>query len=253
MTRSPLGMTGLFVSRLGFGTGDLSPGCDISAHAGAKLLVRAFERGITFWDTANNYDTYEPIRLALRHLGRRGRDVVISSKIEAMSERAATRQIDRALQEIRREPLELMLLHCVNEPLSEWDGAIRALERAQHDGKVRFWGLTTHRRQVVMEALRRPEIAVIGSPMNPQGIWIENQPKPKHGAAARDAMGRALARAKATGKGVFIFKALGAGALAPQKRQAIRWAMGRPYADAVCLGMSTPAELEEILQLIPSS
>jgi aryl-alcohol dehydrogenase-like predicted oxidoreductase len=67
MKRVPLGRTGLLVSRLAFGTGYLGG----PVTAGARLLVEAFELGVNFWDTSDDYGTHPHVARAAREVGRR--------------------------------------------------------------------------------------------------------------------------------------------------------------------------------------
>jgi aryl-alcohol dehydrogenase-like predicted oxidoreductase len=61
-----LGRSGLTVSTLCFGTGYMSG----PVAAGARLLTRAYELGVTFWDTSDDYGTHPHVARALRDVGR---------------------------------------------------------------------------------------------------------------------------------------------------------------------------------------
>ena len=56
MKQVEVGRTGLKVSRLAFGTGYLEG----AVSAGARLLVKAYDLGVNFWDTSDDYGTYPP-------------------------------------------------------------------------------------------------------------------------------------------------------------------------------------------------
>jgi hypothetical protein len=60
--RAELGRSGLKVSRLAFGTGYR----DEPVGAGARLLVEAYDRGVNFWDTSDDYGTHLHVGRALR-------------------------------------------------------------------------------------------------------------------------------------------------------------------------------------------
>jgi aryl-alcohol dehydrogenase-like predicted oxidoreductase len=64
--RVRLGRTGLSVSSLCFGTGYMGG----SIPAGVRLLTRAYELGVTFWDTSDDYGTHPHVSRALREVGR---------------------------------------------------------------------------------------------------------------------------------------------------------------------------------------
>src|SRR2546425_137575 len=66
--RVRLGRTGLTVSTLCFGTGYMGG----SVASGARLLTRAYDLGITFWDASDDYGTHPHVAQALREVGRDG-------------------------------------------------------------------------------------------------------------------------------------------------------------------------------------
>ena len=75
MEMRSLGASGMQVSRLCFGTLTMGPmQRGFSPQRGAALLMYAYERGFRFLDTADIYDTYPHIRLALKNCGYRVSD-----------------------------------------------------------------------------------------------------------------------------------------------------------------------------------
>ena len=75
MTTVTLGSTGITINKNGFGA---LPVQRISMEDGAALLKKAYEGGITFFDTARAYtDSEEKIGLALSHVRSR---IYIASK-----------------------------------------------------------------------------------------------------------------------------------------------------------------------------
>ena len=61
-----LGDTGILVSRVCFGSLTLGPLCaNLSLAEGRDLLLEAFNLGVTFIDSAEQYRTYPYIRAAL--------------------------------------------------------------------------------------------------------------------------------------------------------------------------------------------
>ena len=77
MRRVRLGRSGLMVSSLALGTLTMSPlQKDFPPQRGAELILYAAEQGINLFDTAQYYETYEPLRLALK----RRPDLLVSTK-----------------------------------------------------------------------------------------------------------------------------------------------------------------------------
>ncbi|HEV8643675.1 MAG TPA: aldo/keto reductase, partial [Methylomirabilota bacterium] len=104
MERVELGRTGLKVSRLAFGTGYLAG----RVGAGARLLAEAYEVGVNFWDTSDDYGTHPHVRQALKEIGRD--DVVVATKTYAATALGARRSVTRALRELGVGAVDLFLL-----------------------------------------------------------------------------------------------------------------------------------------------
>jgi len=238
MEERRLGRTGVCVSQVGIGTGAF-PEAGAPQH-GARLLCEAARLGVTFWDTANNYDTYREIRLALRRLGKASSRIVIASKVEAHSARGAASQLGRALRELGRDRVDIMLLHYVREPLRHWRGALKTLARAKRRGDVRAIGLSTHRPRLVREALEAGGLDCVFVTLNLAGAWIE-------GRGGRAAMIEACRLARRAGMGVVLLKVLASGQLSGRRVQALRWAARQPFADAILIGVETTSQLHQDL------
>lgn len=162
-----LGRTGLRVSALGFGCGSvagLMVGDD--AQEQARTVERAFRAGVTYFDTAPGYGqgrSEENLGRALQALGL-GDRVVIGTKVRfdteaELADPAATarKSLEASLKRLRRESVEMVLLHnplivpTVTDrappglpPLSI-EAAPRALEgllKAQCDGLVNHVGFS---------------------------------------------------------------------------------------------------------------
>ena len=104
-----LGDTGLLVSRLCFGSLTMGPlQAKLPIAEGAELLMEAFDRGVNFVDTAELYNNYEYIK----HAVKTKRDkVVISAKSYAYSKDTAEKSLQKAMQEIGTEYIDIFSLH----------------------------------------------------------------------------------------------------------------------------------------------
>ncbi|MGH2369404.1 MAG: aldo/keto reductase, partial [Chloroflexota bacterium] len=83
MQRVTLGKTGIEVSRLCIGTGTSGwSGHSNQTRLGFDRLVHllryAYDRGITFWDSADQYGSHPHVREALKQVGRQ--NVVVTTK-----------------------------------------------------------------------------------------------------------------------------------------------------------------------------
>jgi aryl-alcohol dehydrogenase-like predicted oxidoreductase len=142
--RRPFGATGLLVTPLGLGAGELGDGRLDDAEVG-RLLNAALDLGVTFIDTARSYGLSEA-RIG-RHLAHRRGEFVLATKVgygvagEAdWTAGCVRRGIDEALATLRTDLIDIVLLHsCAPEPLRD-EGILGALEEARRAGKLRVAG-----------------------------------------------------------------------------------------------------------------
>ncbi|MBN1361687.1 MAG: aldo/keto reductase [Sedimentisphaerales bacterium] len=157
MERIRLGRSELHVSRIAFGTWQLSPRFwgDISKQQVVEAIVLAFEKGINFIDTADAYgDGYGEtvVGEAIAQLPRD--EVVICTKVynhfnpdgsryPDLSRDHVIARCEASLKRLGIETIDLYLLHFydVLTPLEEVAGA---LERLRKQGKVRAIGVSNH-------------------------------------------------------------------------------------------------------------
>jgi len=140
MEQRSFGTTGLTVSALGLGAGQV--GQDTVTEEGAlQLLNGALDAGVTLIDTARGYGLSEE-RIG-RHLARRRDEFVLSSKggydipgADNWTPMAVTAGIDRALRLTRSERIEIFHLHsCPVGDLARGD-LQDALDAAVAAGKI---------------------------------------------------------------------------------------------------------------------
>jgi aryl-alcohol dehydrogenase-like predicted oxidoreductase len=144
------GKTGLTVSRTGFGC---IPIQRISYEESTALLRRAYDQGITLYDTANAYTTSEDrIGTALHDV----RDkIVLCTKSFPGSPDKVMENIENSLQKLRTDYLDVLQLHnpsFVPKPGGE-DGLYDCLLKAKTQGKIRNIGITFHSKDRAREAV----------------------------------------------------------------------------------------------------
>jgi len=99
-----LGKTGIKVSRLAMGTGThgfnrrSNQTDDLGIKGLADLLYAAYEQGINFWDSADQYGTHPHMKEALKHVPRE--KVVILSKTRATTAEEMKEDLNRFQKEI---------------------------------------------------------------------------------------------------------------------------------------------------------
>ena len=137
----PYGESGLRVSELGLGAGQLGDARLLENDA-ADLLAASVDAGVTLIDTAPSYGLSEQ-RIG-RHLSTRRADVVISTKlgygvdgIPDWTGPCIAAGVDQALRILRTDRIDIAHLHsCPWTVLAQGD-VVDALERVKQSGKVR--------------------------------------------------------------------------------------------------------------------
>jgi len=153
MKTRPLGRSGLTVSALGLGCMGLSYGYGPATNtAEAVKLIRAgFDRGITFFDTAEAYGPFTNESVVGEALEPMRDQVVIATKfgfregdigkgLDSRPERI--RQVaEEALKRLRTDRIDLFYQHRVDPavPIEEVAGTVKELIR---EGKVKHFGLS---------------------------------------------------------------------------------------------------------------
>lgn len=131
--------------------------------AAVPLVERALDLGINYIDTSSIYGG--PDRWSERYIGqvtkRRRGEVFLASKTKERTRDGSLRMIERSLQLLNTDHLDLWQLHDVGTQADLDDifakgGAMEALVEAKDQKMVRFLGLTGHHRpEALMEAIRR--------------------------------------------------------------------------------------------------
>jgi len=186
MIKRRLGRTDIEVAAVGFGG---IPIQGLSFPEAERVLLRAVDRGIEFFDSARGYtDSEEKIGRALA--GQRHK-VVLASK--AMSRDAASMrgELETSLRNLRTDMIDLYQCHAVGsegqlERVLGPGGAFETLSLAREQGKVRWIGITGHSRPVLLKAVGTGLFDTVQFPLNPIETEWEYDVVP---AAARNGTG----------------------------------------------------------------
>ncbi len=241
MTLRPLGKSGLNVFPLAFGTLTISPmQRNFPPEKGAELILYAADQGINLFDTAQLYDTYEPLRLALK----KRPDLLISTKSYAWDRPTAQEAFDDARRRLDMDVIPIFLMH-EQEDMLTLKGHREAFDfylEQKARGNIKAVGFSTHRVAAVDYAPRYPGLDIILPLINRTGVGIPD--------GTRDDMSAAIARAHDAGIGIFAMKPLGGGHLLKSPAEAFDYLKGLGCIDAVCCGMQSQDEIDVNLRLM---
>ena len=144
-----LGSTGITVNKNGFGA---LPIQRISETQAVHLLKKAFENGITFFDTAISYtDSEKKMGLALSHV----RDkIFIATKTYAQRSDDLREHLKTSLSALNTDYIDIYQFHNHSFCPKPGDGTglYEAMLEAKEQGKIRHIGITNHRLHIAREA-----------------------------------------------------------------------------------------------------
>ncbi len=147
-----LGRTGIRASKIGFGALPLQRRDMAEA---VRILQKAYDSGINFYDTARFYtDSEEKIGEGLSAV--RG-NIFIASKVSgAQTGQNVTDYIENSLKNLRTDHIDIMQFHNPDfVPLpGGQNGMYDAMLKAREQGKIRFIGFTNHKLTLIDEALK---------------------------------------------------------------------------------------------------
>ena len=145
-----LGKTEIVTNKNGFGA---LPIQRISDAEAVKLLRRAYDRGITFYDTARFYTDSE-VKIGLAFKGMRDK-VYIASKTAAVTPEAFWKDLETTLNNFQTDYLDIYQFHNPDFCPKPGDGSgvYECMLKAKEQGRIRHIGITNHRLKVAEEAI----------------------------------------------------------------------------------------------------
>ena len=150
MVKVTLGNTGITVEKNAFGA---LPIQRISTQEAVKLLRKAYESGVTFFDTARFYtDSEEKLGEAFEGMREK---VYIATKTGATDAEGFWKDIHTSLKNLRTDYIDIYQFHnpafCPKP--GDGSGLYEAMLEAREKGMVRHIGITNHRLSVAHEAV----------------------------------------------------------------------------------------------------
>jgi aryl-alcohol dehydrogenase-like predicted oxidoreductase len=192
-----LGRNGIKVSPITLGT--MMFGGQTDDSVAQRIVDKAFEQGINFIDTANNYNGGVSEQVVGRLIAGRRSDWVLASKFgnpnpgtQGPNDRDASRHniiqsVDASLKRLNTDYIDLYYLHRedYSTPVEE---TLRALSDLLRAGKIRAYGLSNHRGWKIAEFSRTADLLGIERPAASQPLYnlanrqieVEHLPAAEH-------------------------------------------------------------------------
>lgn len=244
-----LGKTGITIPRifLGTGTGDRHGECiqaKIPPEEFAPLLKEAYQCGLNFWDTSDDYGTHPHVRLGMQGIERE--KLIVATKTYAITAEEARASVRKSLQELETDYVDILHIHSVDSHslfTKKMEGALRGLLQEKKEGRIRAIGFSTHTIGVLEKAVDVPEIDIIMTNFNKFEVHMD---------ASLEWYTRCLERAHQNGKGALVMKTIGEGRLHERAMASIEYNLSRPFIHSVCVGITCKRDLDTIGDLITS-
>lgn len=246
-----LGRTGVRTSLLGLGTGSVgvqhsSNQVKLGEEKFKKLVRYAFDKGITYFDTADQYGSHIYLRAALKGLPRE--KLFIQTKTRATTAEMAKADIERFRQELGTEYLDTLLMHCMVK--GSWPTDFRpvmdVLSEAKEKKRVRAIGVSCHGMDPLRSAVKTDWVEVDLARINPIGG------KDGRMDGTPDEVAACLKAMHEQGKGILGMKILAEGTLKSPEQQinSLRFVLGLGCVDAFVIGFETPEQIDQMIERI---
>lgn len=167
-----LGRTDMKVSAISFGAwaigGTWGP---VNDEDSMKALHAAVDAGVNFIDTADVYGDGRSERLVARLRRERPGDALyVATKagrrlprqtLEGYSRDNLTAWLDRSLQNLEMDAVDVLQLHCPPSPVYDSDEVFGVLDDLVTAGKIRYYGVSVETVEQARRAIRRPGVQTV--------------------------------------------------------------------------------------------
>jgi predicted aldo/keto reductase-like oxidoreductase len=232
-----LGRTGLRITTVGYGT-------DLASEY--EVIRAGVDMGINYLDTARTYIHGRGEEIVSRAVEGIRDKVYIATKTHGATKETVIRDAEASLKSLRTDHVDVLFLHGLADPGRALDPDVRvALAKLKEQGKVRFFGVSTHTNQaeVVDGVVNDPDkfFDVVFVAYN-----FKSDPSVK----------QAIARAATAGIGVLAMKTMTGGyqigervSIGPHQA-ALKWVLQDANVAAAVAGMKTIDEIKELMQVM---
>jgi len=157
-----LGRTGLKISRLGFGAGQLQI---LRRKPAVSILSKAIEGGINYIDI----DTDNKESFVREAVLASGRQILLTGKSPARSAKDMQRDLQGSLKAHNENHMDIYFIHALIDGKDlerRLQGPLKTLKDAQKQGRVHHLGVTSNRIEVIKAALETGHFDVCCLPYN---------------------------------------------------------------------------------------
>ena len=254
-----LGKANVKVTRLAFGTG--THGGRVQRELGqtefTKLVRYAYERGIRFFETAENYRGMpEMLGKALEGIPRENYRLMTKLRWQnaANPDFNPFTKIDSYRRELRTDYFDILLLHNVQSAAwpTELEKLRDAFSEAKHKQLIRSHGCSGHGLLPIRQYAGNEWLDLVLMRVNHDGTRMDNLRNEGNVPGVREEVLPIISKVHGEGKGVIGMKIMGEGTfLTPEQRDAsVKFVMQFGKVDAVTIGFKNTQEIDEAITRI---
>ncbi len=266
-----LGKSGLLVSEIGFGCMSLAGDEIDNIH----LVHQAIDRGINIFDTADLYQHGGNESMLGKALKGKRDQVILATKVGNEwradgsgwewnpSKEYILKSVDLSLKRLNTDWIDLYQLHggTMEDPIDE---TIEAFELLRQEGKIRFYGISSIRPNLIREYVERSGIVSVMMQYGmldrrPEESCIQILAESGIGILARGVLAKGLLAGKRSAS-FLNYNAIqvenlarSVKAMSSKKRSmartAIHWCLHNPAVSSAILGIRTREQLEDVLEM----
>lgn len=168
MQFNQLGNSDLMISRTGFGTMSLQQ----DENAAALLIPKAIDLGINYFDTADLYNRGENEIIVGKAIREHRKKIILATKVGNQwrsdgsgwdwnpGKKYILDAVEQSLKRLGTDHIDLYQLHggTINDPIDE---TIEAFEELKQAGKIRYYGISSIRPNVIREWIKRSHMVSV--------------------------------------------------------------------------------------------
>lgn len=168
MNYRKLGKSELYISEIGFGCMSL----DDDQAANSKIIHGALDGGINFFDTADLYQKGYNESMVGKALKEKRKNIILATKVGnrwredgsgwdwCANKKYIQEAIEKSLTRLQTDYIDLYQLHggTIEDPIEE---VTEAFENLQQQGKIRYYGISSIRPNVIREYVSRSNIVSV--------------------------------------------------------------------------------------------
>ncbi len=230
-----LGKAGIKVSEISLGAW-LTFGKSVDDAITQACIAAAVEHGVNFLDIADIYakgEAEKAVGRAIRALGLRRQDLVISSKVfwpmsDNINDRGLSRKhimesVEQSLRRIGTDYLDLYFCHRF-DPETPIEEVVRAMDDLIHQGKVLYWGTSVWSAAQIEAAVGTAKVL---------NAYLPQVEQPRYNMLHREIEAEVMPTAAKHGIGLVVWSPLAQGVLTGKYNDGIPEGSRATYSDWV--------------------